>query len=114
MSLFITGVTISVDASEKEYGKGEARFASLKGSYRDEGVTLADIDLVVLDSLDMFLAAWRSLLFAKYTQGTLPGKELTAALDRAVQRTEKARAYLRKEKEADGQQQQPAPGDPQG
>ena len=112
-SLAITAVTISVEAADKEYGKGDSRFTSLKGSYRDEGVTLADIDLVVLDSLDMFLAAWRSLLLAKYTQGTLPGKELTAALDRAVQRTEKARAYLKRE--ADGQQQQqPATGDAQG
>ena len=109
MSLFVTGVTISVDASEKEYGKGEARFMSLKGTYRGEGVPLADIDAVVQDSLDMFLAAWRSLLFAKYAQGGMKGTDLKAVLDRAAEKTDKVRAYLRKE--ADGQQH---PGDAQG
>ncbi len=109
--LVITSVTVSVDASDKEYGKGDARFMSLKGSYRDGGVSLANIDTVVEDSLDMFLAAWRSLLFAKYAQDTLPGKELTAVLERAAQKTEKARAYLRREMDGG---QQPIAGDAQG
>ena len=107
--LSITSVTVSVEAADKEYGKGEARFMNLKGTYRDEGVPLADMDTVVEDSLDLFLAAWRSLLFAKYAQGSMKGTDLKATLDRAAEKTEKVRAYLRKE--ADGQQH---PGDSQG
>jgi hypothetical protein len=107
--LAITSVTVSVEAANKEYGKGDSRFMNLKGTYRGEGVHLADIDAVVQDSLDMFLAAWRSLLFAKYAQDGMKGTDLKAALDRAAEKTDKVRAYLRKE--ADGQQH---PGDSQG
>jgi len=94
-NLLIQSVTISVELADKEYGNGSGRFLNLKGSYQ-EGVTLEGVGSVIEDSLDMFLAAWKSLLCSKYAQGCLDANGLKAKFEEAVVKTERAKKYLRR------------------
>jgi hypothetical protein len=99
-NLIIQSVTISIELADKEYGNGIGRFLNLKGSYQD-GVTLEGVGSVIEDSLDMFLAAWKSLLCSKFAHGCMGGKDLKAKFEDAVAKTEKVKSYLRR---VDGQQ----------
>ena len=95
-SLVIQSVTVSVEVSDKTFGSGDSRFMSLKGRYEDGGIPASELDFVVLDSLDVFLAAWKSLLSSRFAQGNMTGEDFKKHLENTVVKTEKVRAYLRR------------------
>ena len=70
----IQTVTISLEVSDKEYGNGTSRFINLKGRYQEGGIPLEGIAEVMDDSLDMFLAAWKSLLLPSSPKALSPGQ----------------------------------------
>ena len=95
MGLQIQSVMVSIDASDKEFGRGTGSFVQLRGSYPDP-VDIEYLDDVVMDSLDMFLAAWKSLLMAKYAQSGLPGDKMKEQFDLAMKKTAKVKDYFRR------------------
>jgi hypothetical protein len=95
-------VTISLEVSDKEYGNGTSRFINLKGRYQEGGIPLEEIAEVMDDSLDMFLAAWKSLLAAKFSQGIIAGAALKEKIDNAITQTAKVKAYLRRKEDGTG------------
>jgi hypothetical protein len=97
--LVIQSVTISVEVADKKFGDGSGRFMNLKGWYQDAGVPIANVNEVVLDSMDLFLAAWKSLLSSKYAQGGMTAEEYKTSFDAAILKAEKVKAYLRKHDE---------------
>lgn len=101
MSIQISGITISVDIGDKEYGKGQNAFMNLQGKYPD-GVSIEELEDVMEDGLDMYFAAWRTLLAGRYTSGQLTGIEFKEVLAASALRVDKIRKYLRKP--VDGQQ----------
>lgn len=93
----IQTVTISLEVADKEFGNGMSRFVNLRGKYEDGGIPLKDIGEAVDDSLDMFLAAWKSLLAAKFAQGIINGQTLKEKIENTMKQTEKVKAYLRRQ-----------------
>lgn len=91
----INGITISVDIGDKEYGKGQNAFMNIQGKYPD-GLPIEGLEDVMQDGLDMYFAAWRTILAGRYSSGQLSGTEFKEALAATTTRVEKIRKYLRK------------------
>ncbi len=98
----IQTVTISLEVADKEFGNGMSRFVNLKGRYQDGGIPLEEMGVVVEDSLDMFLGAWKSLLAAKFSQGIINGQVLKDKIEGALTQTAKVKAYLRRKEDGTG------------
>lgn len=91
MAPTITGVTVSLEMGyEQEYAKGTKSFISLQGKYPDP----ASIDDVLLDGLDMYFAAFRSLLSSRAATGVIGGAEFKETLKVTESRLAKVRAIL--------------------
>jgi len=97
----INGITISVDFGDKEFGKGQNSFMNIQGKYPD-GVAIEEIEDVMQDGLDMYFAAWRTILAGRFSSGHLSGTDFKTALNATSTRVEMIRKYLRKP--VDGQQ----------
>jgi len=96
MALTVIEVTVSVELADKEYGSGSSRFISLKGAHKD-GLPVAEAGPVIDDALELFLAAWKSLLGARWSQGGMTGDDLRTWVEKAVRKTEKVKEFLRAE-----------------
>lgn len=94
----IVGITVSVDISDKNYGNGTQSFLNLQGRYPDP----AALKEVMTDGLDMYFAAWESLLASRYATGSMPGPDFKKAVDEAKVKLEKVRNFLAREKAANG------------
>jgi hypothetical protein len=99
--LKITGVTISVDFGQKEYGTGTNSFMNMKAE-ASEGIPIEQMDDVVNESLDMFAACWRTLLLGKIASSQLKGTEGKEQIEILMRRVEKVRKLIKGE--AVGQQ----------
>jgi hypothetical protein len=97
----ITDVTVSVTIADKEYGKGTDGFISVKGRYPDPST----LEEVLTDGLDMYFAAWKSLLASRYATGTMSGPDFKESLTKTETKYQKVRVFLAKEN-GNGQQQQ--------
>ena len=93
----VTGITVSVNIGEKNYGTGSESFLSLQGKYPDPGAVL---DTTIEDGLDMYFQAWKSLIAGKYATGTLGGTEFKDMLAKAEIRLNKVRHFLKEEASA--------------
>ena len=62
-SFRIKGVTVSVEVSDKEYGNGNSSYTSIN-AYVDDA-NFGQIDDVIDAGLDMFVAAWETVLAGK-------------------------------------------------
>jgi len=96
MGLVVNTLTISLEIADKEFGNGMSRFVNLKGRYEDGGVSIEELDSVIVDSLDLFCSAWKSLLGSKFAQGVLSGNEYKTKLDEIIRRTKRVKEYLKK------------------
>jgi len=96
MKPFITGLTVSVDVGDKEYGNGQSCFMNIQGRYPEPGQPMDELVDVVVDGLDMYFAAWRTILAGRYSSGQLSGTEFKEVLAATTTRVEKIRKYLRK------------------
>lgn len=90
----ISGVTVSVDFGDKDFGKGQNAFMNIQGKY-PEGVPLEGLEGVMEDGLDMYFAAWRTLLAGRYASGQIKGAEFKEILAATAIRVDKIRKYLR-------------------
>jgi hypothetical protein len=89
----IIGITVSVSLADKTYGTGSESFFSVQGKYPDPAV-LKDL---LLDGLDMYFAAWESLLASRYATGLSTAAEFKKAVEDAKIRLAKVRGFLQKE-----------------
>jgi hypothetical protein len=96
--LGITGVTISVEFGfEQEFGKGTKSFASISSRTPDgERVPLEELSDLVDQGLDMYLAAWKTLLISRFSTGVLSGKEFKEQMQAQETRLENVRKFLRR------------------
>lgn len=96
MALEITGVTISAEIADKEYGKGSECFMNMSGKCPSP-LPLTQIDEVIVDSLDMFFACWQTLLASRYAAGRLPAEDFNKKLEASQRRLKQIRTYYKKE-----------------
>ena len=92
--LLISGVTVSVSFSDKEYGKGQEFFQNISAKAPDAGIPLEEMSDVVDQSLDLFFAAWKAILTDRVIVGSLKGPEYKSLLNHAEIRIDKIRSYL--------------------
>ena len=97
--LLVTGMTLSLDLKDLNYGAGQSRFINIKSEVPEgaEGIPVEQIDYLVDQSLDMHLAMWESLQIAKYAAGELSGSDAAASISRAKSRIQKMREHLKEE-----------------
>jgi hypothetical protein len=98
--LGITGITVSVDISDKQYGNGSQSFLNLQGRYPDPST----LEEAMIDGLAMYFAAWESLLASRFATGVLTAGELKKSVEDAKVRVAKVRAFLQKQMEAPDEQ----------
>lgn len=103
MKPIITGVTVSVDVGDKEYGNGQSSFMNIQGRYPDAGQPIEEIIDVVTDGLDMYFAAWRTLLAGRFAVGKITSEEFRDTLAAVSLRIDRIQKYLRSH---DGKQTQ--------
>lgn len=93
----ISGVTVSVEFGfEGDYGKGTKAFTSLQARYPEAGAPIEEIDDVVDQGLDLYFAAWKTLLASRYASGILAPADFKTMLDATTKRIELVRRHLRK------------------
>ena len=91
----IVGVTVSLDISEKSYGNGSQSFMNIQGRYPNPAI----LEEVIEDGLNMYFAAWQSLLASRYATGVMLGPEFKKAIEDGKIRLEKVRKFLGKLKQ---------------
>lgn len=94
MALAITGITISAEFSDKEYGNGSGNFMNISAKAPD--LPLDQINEVISDGLDLYFAAWSTLLGTRFATGIIPAAEFKQRMADTQQRIEMVRKYLRK------------------
>ncbi len=94
--LAITSVTVSLEIKDQNYGNGSARFVTLtaKTPEAGDGIPLADIDNVLMQTLDMHLTAYKSLATSRFAAGVINAEELNKCLTIMPRRLEKVRDFL--------------------
>lgn len=98
MALAITGITISADFGDKEYGKGSESFMNMSAKVGGtEGVALTEIDGVIVDGLDMYFACWQTLLASRYATGVIKAEEFNLRLEATQKRIKMIRKFYQKE-----------------
>jgi hypothetical protein len=100
--IVIESVTVSVTLCDKDYGKGSDSFFSLKGNFPD-GLPISQLDQTMDKGLDMYFAAWKTLLASRYVSGVIDGKQFKDTLAAAETRIDRIRKYIVK---VDDEQQQ--------
>ena len=103
MKPIISGITVSVDVGDKEYGNGQSCFMNIQGRYPEPGQPFDQLIDVVTDGLDMYFAAWRTLLGSRFATGKITADEFRTTFAAVSTQIEKTRRYL---KNHDGQPQQ--------
>jgi hypothetical protein len=93
---YITSLTLSAEISDKEYGNGTKAFMNLSGRWPEPGKPIAEIDDVIDEGLDLYFAAWKTMLASRYSTGAIDGKTLKEHLSAAEGRLVKVREFLRK------------------
>lgn len=95
--LLVTGMTLSLDLKDLNYGAGQSRFINIKSEIPEgtEGIPIEQVDYLVDQSLDMHLAMWESLQIAKYAAGELSGSDAISSVERAKSRIKKMREHLK-------------------
>lgn len=97
--LLVTGMTLSLDLKDLNYGAGQSRFVNIKSEVPEgaEGYATDDMEALVDQSLDMHLAMWESIQLAKYAAGELTGNEALTSISRAKNRIKKIRQHMKEE-----------------
>jgi hypothetical protein len=91
----IVGITVSLDISEKSYGNGSQSFMNVQGRYPNP----ATLEEVITDGLNMYFAAWESLLASRYATGEMAGPKFKKEIEDGKIRLAKVRSFLAKQRE---------------
>jgi len=92
--LAITSVTVSLEVADKSYGDGSSRFVTLTAKSPDVGIPLDNIDDVILQTLDMHLACYKSIAAQRFADGVIRAEEVNKALESMPKRLLKIRDFL--------------------
>jgi len=96
----VTGVTVSVDFGDTTYGTGTKCFSSVSAKFPDP---TPDLDLVVDEGLDLYFAAWKTLLAGRFAAGVIDADTFRAQFAATTERIERIHKFLRRK--ANEQQQ---------
>jgi hypothetical protein len=95
--LAVVGITVSVDFGDKEYGKGLGSFMNVSAKVPDpDGIPLEQLDDVISNGLDLYFAAWKTLLGTRFATGVIDAATFKQTLQNSELRLDKVRKYLRK------------------
>jgi hypothetical protein len=97
MEPFIQGITVSIDIADKEYGNGSSGFMSIKGQYPEPGMPMECLEDVIDQGLDMYFAAWKTMLASRYASGAVDGETFKKHIAAGTHKLEKVKHFLRKE-----------------
>jgi hypothetical protein len=89
----VTGVTVSVEFGDTSYGAGSKCFTNLQAKFPEPAEDLND---VVDQGLDLYFAAWKTLLAGRWTTGVIDTETFKTQLAATTERIEKARKFLRR------------------
>lgn len=88
----VTGVTVSVEFGDTSYGAGSKCFTNLQAKFPDP---VEELDNVVDQGLDLYFAAWKTLLAGRWATGVIDAKTFKAQFDATSLKIDKARKFLR-------------------
>lgn len=96
MSQFgITSMTVSVEVSDKDYGKGSGYFANLTAKTPDnDPIPMDKIDSVVDQGLSLFYTTFQTLLAGRLATGNLTSAEFKEIWGKAELRFQKVHKFL--------------------
>ena len=96
MGFSVTGITVSVEISDTEYGNGVKRFVSLKSESQDplDAIPLKDLEEVIITSLDLLKGASEAVHGSRYAQGEISAKELQGIMIKMDERFDKVKKAL--------------------
>jgi hypothetical protein len=98
MALTVTGITISAEFADKEYGNGQESFMNMSAKCpAPEGIPLENLDAVIVDGLDMYFACWQTLLASRYATGQINPDEFNKRLEASNKRLKMIRNFYKKE-----------------
>lgn len=94
-SFRISNLTVSVEIADKEYGNGNSGYTSISG-YVDDA-KLDQIDDVIDAGLDLFVAAWQTIIAGKVATKLLSmsAQEVQDTVTAIQKRVAKVRTLLR-------------------
>ncbi len=96
----VTGVTVSVEFGDTVYGTGSKSFTNLQAKLPEPTTDLND---VVDQGLDLYFAAWKTLLAGRMATGVIDADTFRTQFTATSERIEKVRKFLRRK--ANEQQQ---------
>jgi hypothetical protein len=96
----VTGVTVSVEFGDTSYGAGSKCFTNLQAKFPEP---TEELDDVVDQGLDLYFAAWKTLLAGRWATGVIDKDTFRDQLAATTERIDKARKFLRRK--ANEQQQ---------
>jgi hypothetical protein len=91
----IHGITISVEVGDKEYGNGQSAYMNLQARYPETGKPIEELGDTVVDGLDLYFAAWKSILAGRSATGIIKGPEFKTQLETVTTRVNKVREFLK-------------------
>jgi hypothetical protein len=96
MALTVTGITISAEFADKEYGNGQESFMNMSAKC-PAPVPIENLDEVIVDGLDMYFACWQTLLASRYATGQIKADEFNKRLEATTTRLKMIRKFYKKE-----------------
>jgi len=96
MALTVTGITISAEFADKEYGNGQESFMNMSAKC-PAPVSTENLDSVIVDGLDMYFACWQTLLASRYATGQIKPDEFNKRLEATTKRLKMIRNFYKKE-----------------
>ena len=94
--MVITGVTVSLTISDKQYGNGGERFVSIRAEEPDitQAANISEIGKVLDSVLDMTHNTYKAVQGTRFSQGELNSEELELLLHKAEKRYAKVKKFL--------------------
>jgi hypothetical protein len=92
----ITGITVSVSFSDKEYGKGSENFMNASAKWGEDAPTFEQLDTVIDRGLELYFTAWKTMLGSRFATGNMGAANFKKLLADSELRMEMVRKYLAK------------------
>lgn len=97
MPPIITGITVSISFGDKEYGKGSESFENIQAKWSEsQAPGLDKLDEVIDSGLDLYFAAWKTMLGTRFATGVIDAETFKTTLRNSELRLESVRKFLRK------------------
>lgn len=95
MSLQVTGITVSIEFGDTEYGKGTKSFMNVSARVPEgEHIPIENTDAIITAGLDMYLTAWETMMSARCAAGTIKGDELKKLVPAMKERVRRVKGVL--------------------